>query len=413
VAGLGRDGLARVMPELTRAGLLPVQGGGAGTSPAPSPPLEPGSAVGVKLTRGDLDITATGTVTWVDGSKVLAFGHPFFGLGPVDLPLTGARAEALLPTLEQSFRMATPLSELGAFRQDRLSGIFGEIGASSKMVPVRLQINSRGGTKEEFAFDVADDPLLTPVLVYVSLNGILASKERIAGGVTLRLAEGSVIKIEGEDDIELDNLYTGPSAGMFATGIPAYVLYLMMNGDWEPPRIKGINLIFEYDSEPQSGRIRRVSLDRTRVRAGDTVGVTIVLAPYRGPELVDTHEIRIPPETPPGKLQLFVGDAADLERIEGADDGYLPIELHQLIKIVNQLRRNDRIYILATREDSGLILGGDRLPHLPPSMLTVLTRPRSQGNFVMVPRRAVLEEEIEAGFAVEGLSRLQIDVESR
>jgi hypothetical protein len=412
VAGLGAAGLERLVPLLGRAGLTPLEGGGAGRSPGVSPVLVPGSAVGIKLSRGDLDITATGTVTWVDGDRVMAFGHPLYGLGPVDMPLTGARAEALMPSLQESFRMATPLSEIGAFRQDRVSGIFGKLGAAARMIPVRLELHSRRGPTETFAFDVASDPLLAPLILYAGLNGILGNKERVAGNFTLRLAEGSVIKMDGVEDIALDNVYTGPTAAYFATGIPAYVLYLLLNNDWAPPKVTGINLILDYDADPLSGRIRRVSLDRYRVRAGEKVEVSVVVAPYRGAEQVLKQQIEVPSATAPGRLLLFVGDASGLGQIEGNEGDVMPRDLAQLAKLINQLRRNDRVFVLGIREDAGVILGGERMPSLPPSALSILLRPKTLGNFTVVQRRAVLEEEISAEYAVEGLARVQLEVEA-
>jgi hypothetical protein len=194
VSGVGYRGLERLRPELSQAGFLPMLAGSAGDASIPAPRLQPGSAVGLKLVRGDLEFTATGTATWVEGDQVLAFGHPLFGLGEVDLPLTGATVQALMPSLQQSARIATPLAEVGALRQDRSSGVLGRLDVRPRMIPVRLQLTRQAGTEHTFSFDIADDPLLSPLLLYVSLQGILASKERGFGSATVRLKEGSVIK---------------------------------------------------------------------------------------------------------------------------------------------------------------------------------------------------------------------------
>lgn len=413
LSGIGAEGFRKIEPWLSRAGFLPMQGSGAGAAPSPSPDLVPGSAIGLKLARGDIDITATGTVTWVDGDRVLAFGHPLYGLGPVDFPLTGARSEALIPSLQQSARIAVPLSEIGAFRQDLSSGIFGRLGATPRMIPVRVQLLSREGTSESFAFDVASDPLLAPLLLYAGLNGILASRERTLGDVTIRVRQGSVVRLENSDDIALDNLWVGPEAPFYATGIPAYVLHLLLNNEWSPPAVSGVNLILEYDAEPRSGRIRRVTLDRYHARPGDTVEATIVVAPYRGADRVVRREIAIPPETPPGRLLFFVGDAGSLNRVGDEGEDLVPRDLDQLVRRINTLRRNDRIHVLGVREDAGILMGGERFPSLPPSALSLLTRPRSQGNVAVAQRRAILESEIPVEFAVSGFARVPVEVEGR
>ena len=411
VAGIGPEGLGQVLPDLRRAGFLPVQGGSAGSQPAPSPPLEPGSAVGLKLVRGDIDMTATGTVTWVDKDRVLAFGHPLFGLGAVDLPLAGARVEALVPSLERSLRLATPLAEVGALLEDRNAGVLGRIGGIARMIPVRLEMAVDGKEKKSFSFDLADDPLLAPLLLYSSLNGILSSAGRVYGNITLRLREGSVIKMDGHEDVELNNLFAGSTAPYFATGTSAFLLYLLMNNDLTPPRVGGVNLILDYRDEPLTARVRRVSLDRYRARPGDDLEATVILSPFRGDDIVLTRRIHLPAETPPGPLVVNVGDAVAVAREESADAPLLPRELSQLITLINRVPRNDRVYILASRDDAGVFLSGRRLPNLPPSVHAVLARPRSRGNFAVIPHRNILEEQIPVDYAVEGFARVQLEVE--
>jgi hypothetical protein len=412
VAGMGAAGLEGVERFLEGAGFIPLQAGSAGGSAEPSPPLQPGSAVGLKLVRGDIEMTASGTVTWVEGDRVLAFGHPLFGLGSVDLPLTGARVELLLPSLMRSSRLATPLSETGSLRQDRASGIFGLLGAKPRMIPVRLKLAGAAVEERVYSFDIADDPLLAPLLLYVSLNGILSAKERTFGSATVRLQEGSVIKMADGEDVEFDNIFSGARATEYGTGIAAYILHLLMNNAWREPRIAGINLILDYAPTPNSAAIRRVGLDRYRVRAGESVAVRVVLNPYRGREELLSAKVKIPEETPPGTLQIHVGSAVAVSRAESHDTPVLPRDLDQLVKLINQLRRNDRIYITATGEDTGVLLGGSRLPNLPPSAATILSIPGSKGNLTPIPRRSVLEEIINTDYAVEGSAKIELQVEA-
>jgi hypothetical protein len=410
VSGLDARGVARLEPLLSDSGFLPLQTGAAGSSAGEPIPLRPGSAMGLQLVRGDLEMTATGTVTWMDGDRVLGFGHPLFGLGSLDVPLTGAVVQALLPSLMRSARIATPTIEIGSLRQDRSSGVLGLLDARPRMIPVRLQLADSSREERVYSFDVADDPLLSPLLLYVSLNGILASRERPVGAATIRLREGSVIKMAGGTDVELDNVFAGDRAFEFGTGISAYILYLLMNNVWAQPQIAGVNLILEYDDLPRSALIRGVWIDRYRVRAGETLTAAVTLLPFRGPEQVFDAEIKIPEGIPPGALTLQFGSAIAIAREDVDDEPLLPRDLDQLVRLINRLRRNDRIHIAGTRDDTGVLLRGARLPSLPPSAATLITRPKSKGNFVFVPRRTVLEESILTDFAVEGQARVEIEV---
>jgi hypothetical protein len=367
----------------------------------------------VKLVRGDVDMTATGTVTWVDGDGLYAFGHPLYGLGDVDLPLTAARVETLLASLEQSAKIATPLEEVGSFRQDRANAIFGRLGRSPVMIPVRVQMQDGNGARQIFAFDLADDPLLAPLLLYASLNGVLGTVERTFGSATVRLREGSIIKLDGRDDVRLDNLFAGDGAATDASGLSAFLLYLVMNNDWSSPKVKGINLLLDYDRQPRTATIRRVTLDRYRVKAGGTVTAHVLVSPFRGPDAVITREITIPEETPSGMLSLQIGNAAAINRADEVDGPIMPRNLDQLVGLINRLRRNDRLYIVASRSDTGAYVGGSRLPNLPPSVTSLLTRPRTFGNYTYVPERGVLEEDLAAGAALEGFARIALEVEPR
>jgi hypothetical protein len=186
-----------------------------------------------------------------------------------------------------------------------------------------------------------------------------------------------------------------------------------MNNTWTQPQIAGVNLLLDYEEIPRTARIRRVALDRYRVVAGESVQVTIVLSPYRGPDQLLTREIIVPPETPPGPISVLIGGALEVGRDTDHGEPVLPRDLDQLIWLINQLRRNDHIYVLATREDTGVLLGGARMPNLPPSVARVLTRPRSRGNLSIIPIRSILEEVIPTGYAVEGSARIQLEVEVR
>src|SRR5262249_59321696 len=130
--------------------------------------LEPGSAVAAVLLSGDMVLSATGTVTWVDGNSVLAFGHPFLSMGPVDMPMASADVLTVLPSLYRSFKFATTGPVLGSVTQDRSTGILGTFGTKAPMVPIAVRISSDLIPAQEYHFQAVHNSMLTPILTAVA-----------------------------------------------------------------------------------------------------------------------------------------------------------------------------------------------------------------------------------------------------
>jgi hypothetical protein len=120
--------------------------------------------------------------------------------------------------------------------------------------------------------------------------------------------------------------------------------------------------------------------------------------------------VRIPDEQPAGKLTLLVAGAATVQRNDQTDASILPKDLDQLVRLINQLRRNDRLYVVASGADPGLFVEGAPLPNLPPSVAAVLSRPGGNGNGVRISRRRLLEESLSAGDVVEGAARVELEI---
>jgi hypothetical protein len=405
---------AEVLSQLGSVLGATVQAGGSpavGAAPAP-PPLVPGSAVGVQLVRGDLDLTAIGTVTSVEGDRVLAFGHPFINIGATAMPMTAAQVHLVMPAIDSSFKIASPLAEVGAIRQDRSSGILGVVGDHPSLVPVRLELRSQDAEPRTFRYDVVDDPLLTPLLLNYTVLSILSSAEKDLGPLTLRLREGSSIQIRDHAAVELDNFFGGDSVAPFAAGLPAYLLYVVMNNEHLTPEIEGINLLLEATPERRSARIEEVWADRERVRAGETVRLSVMLRPYRGAPQQKEIELQIPKETPPGRLLVRVGDGLTFARLEtkGEPVNLAPRTFDQLVWLINQIRAFNRVYANVSILDEGVVVGGLPMPNLPPSIAQVMLMPQAGGSFARLRQRGLLEESVETDLAVTGYRKIALEV---
>ena len=411
--GVPQDVVDLLRPGLLRAGLQPVQGGTSSQKPSPAAAsLEPGSGVGIALVQGDLEISAVCTVTHRDTDRLYACGHPLLNLGPTELAMTTATVSGLMPSLESSFKFASSGDQVGVFRQDRSTGVFGYVGKKPRTIPVRLELQPDRGRPRKLAFEVADDPFLAPYLVFAAMNAILSSEEKDYGTESFTYKDGSVLHVEGEEDIVLRNLFAGDMARLYASGTIAFLTQVLLDSEYRTVRVSGIDLVLGTSDERRTARLERAWVSRDRVRAGEAIDVSIGLKPFRGPELTRNLKITIPPEVPPGRLLLQVGDASALARTDPeAGDDFVPRDLHQLVWLINHLRRNDRLYAILVRPDNGLVFQGERLPNLPPSMAQVMARPDTRGNVLRVLYRGVAEESLSLPYAIDGYRLIAIDVE--
>ncbi|MBA3633545.1 MAG: hypothetical protein H0W58_12190, partial [Acidobacteria bacterium] len=173
-SGFSQDTLNLFAPQLASVGLLPVASvGGAARitslKEATDKTLLGGTSVSMQLVRGDYSLAASGTVTMRDGDKIYAFGHPFLNLGTADLPMSESHVVTVIPNLNNSFKLAVPDALVGSMTQDRATGVFGSLGKSPKMIPVRLNLETSRNNQETLNFEVVRDDFLTPLLLNIAV----------------------------------------------------------------------------------------------------------------------------------------------------------------------------------------------------------------------------------------------------
>src|ERR1700751_2352749 len=117
--GFSEEAVRQFAPQFAASGIVPVMGAGSVSNQKQPEPLVPGSAVSAILVRGDMDIAATCTVTYVDPQRLLACGHPLLQFGKVDLPMTKATVLATLPSPLNAFKIVNTTETVGAFVHDR------------------------------------------------------------------------------------------------------------------------------------------------------------------------------------------------------------------------------------------------------------------------------------------------------
>src|SRR5262245_27433560 len=417
--GFDPDTVSVVTSAFSAAGFTPVLGGGMAQG-APelkkmTGPLREGDAVGVSLVGGDLEMGATGTITHIDGDRVYAFGHPFFNVGPSQFPMTRAYVYTMMPSLMSSFKISSMGDVIGTMQQDRATAIAGTLGKGPAVVPMKVTLQSQreeGKSERSFTFNVANDQVFTPLLTYVALANTLGSYERQFGAATFSIKSRAQIK--GHDDLTLEDVFTGDNAALGAATAIAGPITMLLSNDREPITISGLNLTIDATESSRTATIERVWLDELRPRAGRTVPVKVRTRSYRGEDKISTVPIEIPANVS-GTVSLVVTDGRQLNAMEQRDmrRSLQPQSVAQMIRVLNETRRNNRIYIRLLNGTPGAVVKGEALTSLPPSVLSVLEGDSNGGSYTPIRSAAVGEWELAMDSAVSGSRTLTIDVESR
>jgi hypothetical protein len=400
------------------AGFAPAVSGGGGQSAEVrnmKGALREGDAVGVSLLGGDLELGATGTITHIDGDRVYGFGHPLFNAGPSEFPLTRAYVYKVMPSLMTSFKISALGDVVGTMQQDRATAIAGTLGRGPALVPMTVTLTSARGeapTTRTLKYQLVNDQVFTPLLSYVAMFNTLGAFERQFGPVTF--AVKSRTRISGHADLVVEDVFAGDNQ---AAGLAAAVggpLTMLLTNDLAPVRIEGLDIAIETSETPRSVTIERVWLDEIRPRAGRTVPLKVLTRSYRGEEKIITQPIEIPANVA-GPLSVLVTDGRALNALEQRElrRSLQPQSVAQMIRVLNNTRRNNRIYVRLLSGTPGAVVNGEALPALPPSVLAVLEGDRNGGSFTPIRSAAVGEWEIPMNSAVNGSRVLAIDVESR
>ena len=217
--------------------LMPGSGEVGGEDSAAAVQLEPGSAVGIALIRGDMSASAIGTVTWREGNRIVAFGHPMYMGGSVELPMIGGVIHAVMPSLEFSFKLFSPTAPIGAITQDRSTGIAGTIGPKVPMIPVRVSVKSEQDTREfQLRNSEQQNPDREPAAIGDCQLPLHQQQQR--NDVTIQ-AEMTV-KLQGYPVFRHRRWFTGPYAIMAGTEELAAPIDLLMSNDFEKIAIESI-----------------------------------------------------------------------------------------------------------------------------------------------------------------------------
>jgi hypothetical protein len=415
--GFSRSTLDAFAPQLRAVGLEPLQAvsSGSGIAAGMGNPadLKPGSMISVQLMAGDLSVGADGTVTYVDGNRVYAFGHRFLAVGATALPFARADVVTLLPNVSTSFKLSTSKEWMGTINQDRDTAVAGELGRLPEMVPVSISVARGGRQVDSYRMRMINDPLLSPLLTQMAVYSVIDATERSTGAASVRIS-GKIDFQNAPAPVQIDNLFSSDNGAAMQVSLLAAVpvAYVLQSG-FAALQLKDVDLNIEALDQKKALAIDSVTASRRQVRPGEKVRIGVVLAAENGTEITRSVDYEVPVGAPAGLLYFTVSDAnaaniADFRQILTAN----PHSATQLIDNVNRLHTNNKIYVRVWRADPAFQLEGADLPDPPASVALILGN--SQANLAGITQMRnskVAAMEIDAGdMFVSGAKTILVEV---
>jgi hypothetical protein len=392
-SGFSQETMQRFGPQFARAGIVPVMGVGSVSGSKQPEPLEPGSAISAILVRGDMDIAATCTVTYMDAQRLLACGHPLLQFGMVDLPMTKAEVLATLPSPLNAFKIVNATEPVGAFVQDRHTGILGEFGKQPEMIPVTLNIHS-GAANKQFHYEVLNNANLSPVAMMATVFNALHGVNEYGEDTTYRM--NGRISVNGYPDVTVQNMFAPSDGGQPAAVMAALSLGERFSGIYDNPYnvpgIRGVQLDFDLIRERRWARLEGARTDLIEARPGDEITIETVLRPYRGEVVLQQIPIHIPTSTSKGPLRILVSDGDTLDRIRRTSPLLgRKMDLASTIALLNKQHVNNRVYVSLLEADPEAMVADKVMPTLPLSIMNVMDSMRGTQEMIVQGESSVNE----------------------
>lgn len=376
VSGFSAPAFAQLEKVFGGSNVTPMRAGGTGGVANETGPSKfvMGGSISVQLIRGDMSAAATGTVSYIDGNNVLAFGHPMFQTGETYAPVATATVHTVVPSAMSAFVLASPIKEIGSLTQDRQSMIAADTNLRTPSIPVSISISAGSGKHVEkgtFNVEVLDNKFLTAPITGAALMNAINYHLPDRDDVTARVE--STVRIKGAQPIEfVDYLYAndGASSVMGAVRGLRVLVPLLMN-PYAPVRIERVDIKVDLKFEANYGDIKEIRVPGSELVPGRRNKVQVVMATYDNKRILEEVPVDVPEHLAGAIVQLEVtaGDSAKL-------DAAPPVDLPSLLAAFRKLLPGNVWAVTINPADEGVALDGKLVRDLPATALDKL-RPQS------------------------------------
>jgi hypothetical protein len=419
VSGVSPSRFARVARELEQLGLKAEPGGGSGDPSLKGSALQPGGAVAMSLATGDIDITAVGTLTYRRGNRIVAFGHPFLGIGPVEAGMMTAYIHDIEPSFAASHKIWSPLSLVGTFSQDRPFSVGGRIGPLPRWIPLTVRVNDHAMRRNRtFNARLTRHPQLTSALATLAAGTAIAEVHGQPGDVTATVTT-EVVADEIGTIRRTNRVFDSGAIDEAALSDLRSALSLCVGNPLYPVAVRSVKMDVTIEPGRKTAQIERIFLKQTRFEPGDTVEVGVVLKPYKRDPVTKLLKVQIPPSAPNGAVVLTVtGGSGGFGGISlpggiviggrGVDLGNA-VTLPQMAAKFMERDRNDSLIARLALPTTSLSVRGETLTDLPPHIETAMRIGATRSSGIRQERDEVKTAE-QTEYVITGAQSLPLRV---
>ncbi len=409
----------KLAAALAPYGVEVSQAGGTGQSPSfKGAPLAPGSAFSMMLSTGDFAQGAVGTITYRRGDRILGFGHPFMGIGPLEAPLCSAYIHDVYPLMTASYKIGTPGPIVGASTQDRSFSIAGIVGKTPRLIDVTVDVrDKKTGRAHVYRSQALQHPNLSSALVSVAVSAAVADIHGTPGAAFARVTTS----VETDDlgkIVRSNTVFDTRGIDGVVTSDLDDILMALSRNPFHIVAARKVDVKVEIDDGRPTATIERIYLSHGRFRPGEQAEIGIVLKPYGKPAVTRTVKVAIPAQTQTGVYAITVRGGAPpsgmslggitLRPSGPPSEQAPPVNVKQMVDRLLQRERGNEMVVRLQLPTVAPAVEGERVSGLPPTIDALMRSPRSSSLRVEREEIKVIEP---TEWIVSGQQTLSLDVQ--
>ena len=372
-----------------------------------------GYSLAVPFVEGDASMAGVGTVSWRNGNRLVAFGHPMFGEGPIRAPMAAARVMSVVKSSVRPFKLGHSIGQIGIILQDRRPAIGGLFGEKAPFFNASLTVDEPNyGGKKTFHYRMWANRDYSPMIFLATYSDAIDTVARTAGDMVLRFRYKTVFS-DGTVFEWKDGFASNSSASFDPIISVARQIGLMMNNPWNRVVPTDVSMSVSIENKLQQATLKSVNFDKYRYNPGDTVRAFMEIEPYRNPRQIVETSFTLPQKLQAGTYNISFQDMMMRNQLEKSRNPFLssPRDYSQLVKMLEQNRSANKIYITMDDKDAGLVMNGDTLPSLPPTALSALQGAAADGTVSPLRGNLIVNSSVATACEIDGVVRGSIVVE--